>query len=60
MTGSETNPTVFITVSENAVDAHEAHGDEPAASEADCEALAGTPVPGTPAPGGTPVATPVS
>lgn len=51
-TGSETNPLVYIEVSENAAAAHEAHGDTiGVASEDDCELDPDD---------GTPIATPVT
>ena len=58
-TGSESNPAVFIEVSENAVPAHKGHGDEiDVDSPEDCESATGTPgIPGDD--DATPEATPV-
>ena len=58
-TGSESNPAVFIEVSENAVPAHEGHGDEiDVDSPEDCESATDTPgIPGDD--DATPEATPV-
>jgi hypothetical protein len=59
VTGSDANSVVMITVSENAVPAHEGHGDTVGvASEAECAAAApdspeeGAPAPGEELPGG--------